>query len=313
MEQQRHRSFQSKSDEYDNNSVRATKSLATTIVVPPMIFTWFQTSLMTRSNFRRLDVAFVIFIVTEFTILTSSKALAYSSTYSSTQVYGLYGISLYKSSLVQEHDTSYSNLLGLAYNLFTESHIFQLEIEQEATRVNFQLNDSWLSLVEHGIKFLYRWYSLYFGPLLSRSSWHVKAPPDANLDGLLDVEMKTNDYLKATVVEYGINFGLLFVPSPNIDLVLDARYLVGGRVDQSFSEVSEPAGIAGTEPSSGRQVEMGPRQIFTSMISMNLFEKYITGILGYRYRKYLMSIEQENFKEIYATTYIGLKFSLFFQ
>lgn len=164
-------------------------------------------------------------------------------------------------------------------------------------------------MVEHDIKFLYRWYSLYFGPLLSRSSWHAIAPPDANLDGHLDVESQTNDYFKAIVASYGANVGLLFVPSPSVDWIIDARFSKSGNVDQSLPESPEPAGISGTEPAPGRKVTMGPRQIFTSLISFDLYEKYIVGVLGYRYRKYLITIEEEEFKEIYSTSYVGLKFS----
>lgn len=98
-----------------------------------MFRNWKISNFLIVQKIRKLLLAFSIFCVVECASSDFSKAIAWSST----QVYGLYGLSIYKSSLAQQNDTGYSNLLGVAHNIFTESHIFQIELEQEAIQVNF--------------------------------------------------------------------------------------------------------------------------------------------------------------------------------
>ena len=260
-------------------------------------------------NVRRIVPALTFYFVIELALANCVTATAWSST----QFYALAGPSIYKSSLVQQNESAYSSAWGVALSMASDLHVVQMGFEQESVLIQFQLNRSSLSLIEQDIMLVYRWYGLYFGPLFSWSNWHAKAPPDADRDGHLDRDSGVNEYLKMSVTSYGGNVGVLLTPAPNVDLVFDARASVGRRVDQSLPAAPEPAGISGTEPALGRRVTMGPRQSFTALIVTDLYEKYVSGLVGYRYRKYSMMIEDEEYKEIYSTTYIGVRLSIVFE
>lgn len=239
-----------------------------------------------------------------------SPVLAQSS--SEAQIYGLAGPSTYKSSLLQNNDTSYSTAYGFGLTIWSEVHQIHMGLENESTQINFQLNNSRINLTEQDVELTYQWYGLYFGPLFTRANWSAKAPPDADSDGYLDFDAESKDYLKTSVTGIGANLGVTLMPVSSVLFNLDARYSVGKHVDQSLPAVPEPVGIKGTEPVLGRQVKMGPRLIATGLVSADIYQRSISVLAGYRFRRYSITIEEEDFREIFSTSYVGLRFTLRF-
>lgn len=212
------------------------------------------------------------------------------------------GYSVYKSEMVESNDTSTTLSYGLGVYAGSGRNIGMV-LKRESSTFSFPLNGSSLSLAWQDTHIRYRWGPVYAGVLLANSTWLVKAPPDADADGHLDVDGTAEDYLDLVTSGYGMNVGTMITISRRSYMYVDLTY-------STTSEVRQKALTASTGANAGiaaeKTVVVGPRMDLDLGGSIGITKNVLDATCGFKYRTYNISVDGTAYKEQLNSTYLGL-------
>lgn len=216
-----------------------------------------------------------------------------------------FGLSTYKSTMVQSNDTGNTIGYGLGVSSGGDRGM-AMGLEREQSTFSFALNNASIALGTQDVDVTYRWGPVYLGLLFTETSWYAKAPPDANGDSLLDQDATAEEYLDILSNGYGARLGAYFAMGRRSSLSLDIRYGTTSKVQQTIPEEPSTGGITGTSPALDRTVALGPRLSLDIGTSIGITREVLSFIAGYRYRTYALTVATESFSELHTSTYIGL-------
>lgn len=213
------------------------------------------------------------------------------------------GYSVYKSKLVQSNDTSTTVAYGLGVYAGSEQNVGFL-LNREASTFAFELNSASIAVEWQDLHIRYRLGPIYLGAIITSSSWLIKAPPDADEDGILDPGADAVAFLDATSTGYGANFGSRFPIAKRGEAYIDVTYSMAGLARETASDPDEAEAADAPVPGT-REIGIGPRMVFDIGGAIG-FSRSFKGLCGFKYRTYSLSVDGEAYAELHTTTYLGL-------
>lgn len=186
----------------------------------------------------------------------------------------------YKSKLVASNDvgTGFSYTLG-GYAGKEGNFGFFVKVDNSAT--TFELNSSSNSVTWQDSIFRYRWGYLYLGPVFTTLTYAV------NIAG--------TDTLDVSASGMGGNVGFLVPVGGGGSLYMDFTSVTPSKTVNELTQVTS----------------MGARTDIDLGASIDLTAKLVDLVFGYRQQQYSVTTDA-SYAELMLSTYIGLKFSLFF-
>lgn len=189
---------------------------------------------------------------------------------------GDYGLSTYKSKLVESNDTGSITSYSIGANIGTDkSAAFVLRSDQSS--IAFALNESKIESSWRDTIIRYRWGYVYFGAIIGQTTW--------------DVKRTAEDLFAGTGSGYGGNFGLL-LPLGNRNLfTIDIASVTAS----SFVEKNE------------KDVKMGARTDISMWSNIGLTRDAIDLLVGYKQRSHSVSYDGTSYAEVHTATFFGLQ------
>jgi len=191
------------------------------------------------------------------------------------------GLNTYKSELVESNDTAIASRFQLGVYA-GEEKVVGFVVRMEMLNVDFELNDSTLTLVSQDTFARYRWHFLYLGIAIS----NVAVGATSQGEDLADVSASG----------YGVNMGAMY-PFQRTSLL---------SLDVTLISPADVQNLLGDEP-----VSMGLRTEIDLNARFNLTQNLIKLLVGYRMRQFSVTTTN-TFAESDASTYFGLGFDMFF-
>ena len=210
--------------------------------------------------------------------LNSSKAFADDFARNLKTIYleADYGISTYKSKLVESNDTGSITSYTIGANIGNEKPV-AIVIRSDQSDLKFLLNESEIASSWRDTIIRYRWGYVYFGGILGQTTWEVKSA------GV--------DLFSGTGSGYGGNFGATFpIGSRNL-FTVDVTSLTAS----TFVEKNE------------KDVKMGARLDVNFTGNIGITRDAIDLIVGYRQRTHSVSYLGTSFAESHAATFFGFQ------
>ena len=187
-----------------------------------------------------------------------------------------YGLSTYKSKLIDGNDTGTITTYTIGANVGAEKPV-AIVIRSDQSDIKFLLNESEISSSWRDTIIRYRWGYVYLGGILGQTTWDVKSAG--------------TDLFAGTGSGYGGNFGASFpIGSRNLFSV-DVSSLTAS----TFVEKNE------------KEVKMGARTDINLVGNIGITRDAVDLIVGYRQRSHSVSYLGTSYAEIHTATFFGFQ------
>ena len=188
-----------------------------------------------------------------------------------------YGLSTYKSELVESNDTGALINYAIGANV-GEEKTFGLVIRTDSSAIDFKLNESKIESSWRDTVIRYRWGYAYIGGILGYSSFAATSAGAELFSG--------------TGTGYGVNFGGYLPLGRDNALVLDGSSVTIGE----FNEVDQKA------------VKFGARTDVSIYGQMEIMNDAVHSTVGYTQRTHAVSLDGSGSAETHTATWVGFLF-----
>jgi len=216
------------------------------------------------------------------------------------------GYSIFKSELVQSNDTGITARYAFGVNGGADHQVGML-FARESSTIAFKNTASSVALSWQDVDLRYRLGPLYFGLVVSSSTWTVKSP--ARVAGKIDETLTSEEYIDLTASGYGGNVGLQLPVGKRNLLYADLTYVTIGAVQQKAAGAN---GSAAALAAAERVTTIGPRMELDLGAAIALTRNLVDATVGFKYRTYSVSVDSAASKELLNTTYAGLRLNWLF-
>lgn len=188
-----------------------------------------------------------------------------------------YGLSTYKSKMVQSNDTGSILSYTAGVNVGVEKNVGLL-IRSDSSTINFQLNSSKIASSWRDTVLRYRWGYAYLGGIIGSADFQTTYLGEPLFQG--------------SGSGYGGNLGFFIPVGKNDIITVDVSSVTIG----SFIEEEQ------------KDVKMGARTDINIQGNIGLTKNNaIDVIIGYHYRTHTISVESTSNAELHTATYVGFQ------
>lgn len=187
-----------------------------------------------------------------------------------------YGLSTYKSKLVESNDTGAITSYTLGANVGASKPVAIL-IRSDQSDIKFLLNESEIASSWRDTIIRYRWGYVYLGGVLGQTTWEVKSA------GV--------DLFAGTGSGYGGNFGIMVPIGARNLFTLDVASVTAS----TFVEKNE------------KDVKMAARTDINFLGNIGITRNSLDLLVGYRQRSHAVSYEATSYAEIHTATFFGFQ------
>jgi hypothetical protein len=227
------------------------------------------------SNKKNIGAAAGVFIFA-CTFVSSANADEFERRLKTVYLEADYGLSTYKSKLVESNDTGSITSYTIGANIGADKPVaFVIRSDQSA--ISFLLNESAITSSWRDTIIRYRWGYMYVGGVMGQTTWEVKSAGA--------------DLFAGTGSGYGGNFGIMFPIGARNLFTIDATSMTAS----TFVEKNE------------QDVKMGARTDINMYGNIGLTRDSLDLIVGYRQRSHSISYLSTSYAEIHTATFFGFQ------
>ena len=188
-----------------------------------------------------------------------------------------YGLTTYKSKLVESNDTGGMVNYSIGANVGAQK-TFGLVIRTDTSSIAFELNESKIESTWRDTVLRWRWGYAYLGGVLGQTSFKAETAGTVAVEG--------------TGSGYGANFGVYLPVGRSNAMQLDVTSVTIGE----FSDAEQ------------RSVTFGARTDINISGQIEIVRRAIHSVLGYRYRTHALKAGDVSAEELHTATWVGLAF-----